>query len=151
MKEKQSRSQRERRSSRVRSQSAARGPGENLITCVCGRRTRLARQQRAAGVSEASTALCGTAARHSGKAAPVRRPLTACPALVIQPGVIPPISRPMTQLTCCLQGASSRRKRRRLFTNHDAAPVWSRRAVTSFSFSPPARNCFISRIFFLSR
>lgn len=53
----------------------------------------------------ASAALCGTAARHCGKAAPVKKgSLTACaPALVVQPCMIPPISRPMTQLTCCPQ------------------------------------------------
>lgn len=82
--------------------------------CVCGRWTRLARQQRAAGDLGASTVLCGMGARHSGKTAPVRGPLTACPALVIQPCVIPPISRPMTQLTWCLQEVKSCREK--LFT-----------------------------------
>lgn len=49
----------------------------------------------------AVTVLCGTTARHCGKAAPVRGPVTACLALVIQPCVIPPISGPVTQLTSC--------------------------------------------------
>lgn len=61
----------------------------------------MAHQQRAAGDSGASTALCDGAARHSGKVAPARGPLTACPALFIRACVIPPINRPLTQLTCC--------------------------------------------------
>lgn len=97
----------------------------------------MARQQRAAGDSGDSTALCGRAARHSGKAAPVRGPLTACPALVIQPCVIPPISRPMTQLTCCLQEGEE--PGGGLFTSHDA-PVWGIKAVSVTWFTLPAAN-----------